>query len=166
MLLIFHFQNKPADCLELSENQDELQVHYTGYLETGDIFDSSENAAKKPITLVLGNRQVIPGWEEGLLGMCAGEKRRLIIPPNLAYGKAGYPPVIPPDATLLFDVTLVSITKHGYGTSVDIDYLLQLCKFLLFPAAALYIFYYLYCRYKAETQATKQFRGKNSRKKK
>ncbi|BFZ21450.1 hypothetical protein BsWGS_24489 [Bradybaena similaris] len=167
--LVTLVMSKPEECYELSENQDEVQVHYTGYLETGDIFDSSEGPGKKPITFVLGSRQVIPGWEEGLLNMCAGEKRRLIIPPNLAYGKAGFPPVIPPDATLLFEVTLLSLHKRGPASFGDIDTLLQLVKFLLIPAVALYIFYYLYHRYRAETQAAKehkQFRGKGSRKRK
>lgn len=85
---------------------DEVDVHYTGWLENGSKFDSSLDRGQ-PIHLRLGSHQVIPGWEEGLTGMKEGGKRRLIIPPNLAYGPNGRPPVIPPNATLTFEVELV-----------------------------------------------------------
>lgn len=84
-----------------------VSVHYTGYLTDGTKFDSSIGG--DPIVFPLGAGQVIPGWDEGLLGMKVGEKRRLIIPPALAYGADGAGGVIPPNATLVFDVELMEV---------------------------------------------------------
>lgn len=84
-----------------------VAVHYTGWLEDGTKFDSSLDRGE-PIVLQLGQGQVIEGWEEGLTGMKVGGKRQLIIPPSLAYGEEGAGGVIPPNATLIFDVELVA----------------------------------------------------------
>jgi peptidylprolyl isomerase len=88
-------------------------VQYTGWLYTksgqkGAKFDSSLDRGK-PITFTLGQKQVIPGWDEGVVGMKVGGKRTLIIPPELAYGSTGAAGIIPPNATLIFDVELVSV---------------------------------------------------------
>lgn len=64
---------------------------------------------EQPLTFTLGTGQVIKGWEQGLLGMCVGEKRRLVIPPELAYGASGAGEKIPPDATLIFETELIKI---------------------------------------------------------
>jgi peptidylprolyl isomerase len=85
-----------------------VQVHYTGYLESGEIFDSSIER-EKPIEFELGKGMVIPGWEEGLKLLRKGEKARFIIPSKLAYGEAGRPPKIPPMANLIFDVELLDV---------------------------------------------------------
>lgn len=85
-----------------------ISVDYTGKLSDGTVFDSSIPRGQ-PFTLVLGSGQVIAGWEMGLLGMKVGEQRRLTIPPALAYGKNGIGGVIPPNATLIFDVEMKSI---------------------------------------------------------
>ena len=84
-----------------------VSVHYTGWLTNGTKFDSSVDRGD-PIQFVLGTGRVIPGWDEGVQGMLPGEKRQLKIPYQLAYGEEGRPPVIPPKATLIFDVQLVS----------------------------------------------------------
>lgn len=96
---------------------DEVTVHYTGWLldeaETdlkGDQFDSSVDR-DEPFRFGLAQRQVIRGWDEGVAGMRVGGKRTLIIPPDLAYGARGYPPVIPPSSTLVFDVLLLGVEK-------------------------------------------------------
>jgi FKBP-type peptidyl-prolyl cis-trans isomerase len=87
-----------------------VSVHYTGWLTTGEKFDSSLDHGK-PFVFTLGAGQVIPGWDEGVAGMKAGGKRQLRIPPALGYGDSGAGGVIPPKATLIFDVELVEVGK-------------------------------------------------------
>lgn len=85
---------------------DTLTVHYVGALENGDVFEDSY-ASGEPYTFRLGARTVIQGWEQGLVGMRVGGKRRLIVPPALAYGSQGRPP-IPPNAILHFEIELIA----------------------------------------------------------
>ena len=85
-----------------------VEVNYTGWLADGTKFDSSLDKGQT-FSFVIGIGKVIPGWDEGVASMKVGGQRRLIIPPGLAYGANGYPPVIPANAQLTFDVELLSI---------------------------------------------------------
>jgi FKBP-type peptidyl-prolyl cis-trans isomerase FkpA len=85
-----------------------VTVHYVGTLTDGSKFDSSRDRGKG-FTFALGAGEVIRGWDEGVAGMKVGGLRRLTIPHQLAYGERGYPPVIPPRATLVFEVELLSV---------------------------------------------------------
>jgi FKBP-type peptidyl-prolyl cis-trans isomerase len=98
-------------CGPAAKSGSTVSVQYTGWLEkTGKKFDSSYDRHAQPISVALGQGQVIKGWDEGVVGMKRGGSRRLIIPAALAYGAAGQPPTIPPNSTLIFDVTVVSIS--------------------------------------------------------
>merc|ERR1712236_145884 len=105
------YLSKPDSCEKVARNGDMLSIHYVGTLESGAKFDSSYDR-NEPFKFQIGVGQVIKGWEEGVLGMCVGEKRRLIVPPELGYGDQGAGDIIPGGATLFFDVELIS-TEEG-----------------------------------------------------
>jgi FKBP-type peptidyl-prolyl cis-trans isomerase len=92
-----------------AKSGDTVHVQYTGTLMNGEKFDSSYDHGGTPFKVALGKGEVIKGWDEGLVGVKVGGKRKLLIPPDLGYGAEGSPPKIPPNAGLIFDVELVSI---------------------------------------------------------
>ncbi|XP_022727834.1 peptidyl-prolyl cis-trans isomerase FKBP15-1-like [Durio zibethinus] len=114
-------KHKPKSCDIQAHKGDRIKVHYRGKLTDGTVFDSSFERGD-PIEFELGSGQVIKGWDQGLLGMCVGEKRKLKIPAKLGYGAQGSPPTIPGGATLIFDTELVAVNgkpSSGGDTSED-----------------------------------------------
>ena len=93
---------------KVTKSGDTISVHYTGKLEDGTKFDSSVDRGT-PFDFTIGQGQVIAGWEQGLLDMKVGEKRTLTIPSEMGYGAQGAGGIIPPDATLIFEVELMGI---------------------------------------------------------
>ena len=91
---------------------DSVEVHYIGKLENGKKFDASRDRGQT-LPFQIGAGQLIAGFDEGVIGMRVGGVRELTIPPELGYGDAGQPPVIPPNSTLIFEVELVSITSSS-----------------------------------------------------
>ena len=94
---------------ESAKKGNTVMVHYTGWLEDGTKFDSSVDR-NEPFAFVLGAGQVIQGWDQGVATMRIGDKVKLTIPPQLAYGAEGYPGAIPPNATLIFEVELLEVS--------------------------------------------------------
>jgi FKBP-type peptidyl-prolyl cis-trans isomerase FkpA len=93
----------------IANDGDHVKVHYTGWFTNGKKFDSTVDA-NQPYSFTLGKGDVIKGWDEGIAGMKVGGKRQLRIPPELAYGDVGFKTIVPPNATLIFDVQLLAVT--------------------------------------------------------
>ena len=107
-------------------NHSKIKVHYTGMLEDGTKFDSSYDRGE-PFSFQIGLRQVIKGWETGIIGMKVGGKRTLIIPPEFGYGERGAGALIPPNSTLVFDIEIIDIQPPAYNliTTDEIQNLLK-----------------------------------------
>lgn len=104
-----------GDAVHFPKNGDSCLIHYVGYLEDGTEFDNSYRR-DRPMCVLLGADQLIVGLEKTLLKMSRGQKGRVIIPQKFAYGEKGYPPVIPPLASLTYEVELISFSKGSYQT--------------------------------------------------
>merc|ERR1711884_1004317 len=122
--LMVEYVQVPEACEVKVKRSDLLTMHYTGTLEDGTKFDSSVDR-NEPFQFQIGIGQVIKGWDEGIVGMCVGEKRKLIVPPELGYGDQGAGQVIPGGATLYFDIEVLE-TESGPAPvnvfkQIDID---------------------------------------------
>tara|TARA_B100001250_G_scaffold2042_1_gene1802 strand:- start:4243 stop:4581 length:339 start_codon:yes stop_codon:yes gene_type:complete len=95
-----------------AKDYNKVVVNYTGKLEDGSVFDSSLNPGRSPFTFTLGSGSVIKGWDQGLKKMKVGGKRKLTIPPDLAYGSNGAGSAVPPNATLIFEVELLEVEAY------------------------------------------------------
>jgi len=108
-----------ANCTSKAGDGDTLAMYYSGALEDGTVFIASprgdDQHTARPMTFTVGAKQVLPGWEQGVLGMCVGERRRITIPPQLGFGLAAVPisatTTVPANSTLLFEVELVAIEQ-------------------------------------------------------
>lgn len=106
--LEIHNTFKPENCDRKAKATDVITLHYKGTLqETGHVFDSSYER-QEPFSFQIGIGQVILGWEKGLVGVCAGEKRKLVVPPHLAYGDTKHEQ-IPPRSTLIFEIEVIKV---------------------------------------------------------
>ena len=111
--LVVQILSGPESCDRPTRSKDTVSVHYRGTLQSnGKLFDESYKRGE-PFEFTLGVGQVIEGWDQGLLDMCPGQKRRLTIPPELGYGQRGAGNDIPPGATLVFETELLKIVKEG-----------------------------------------------------
>jgi FKBP-type peptidyl-prolyl cis-trans isomerase FkpA len=95
----------------IAEEGMKVTVNYTGWLTDGTKFDSSYDPGRQPLQFTIGAGQVIRGWDEGVKGMRVGGRRKLTIPPDLAYGERGYPGAIPPNSTLVFEVEFLGVAN-------------------------------------------------------
>lgn len=112
---------KPKSCELKAHKGDSVSVHYRGTLTDGTLFDESYGRGQ-PLDFKLGQGSVIKGWDQGILGMCVGEKRKLKIPAKLGYGAQGAPPKIPGGATLIFETELMSVNgRTGTGPEDVVD---------------------------------------------
>ncbi|XP_053554819.1 peptidyl-prolyl cis-trans isomerase FKBP10 [Bombina bombina] len=118
---------KPSGCNRTVQDSDFVRYHYNGTLLDGTYFDSSYSRSSTYDTYV-GSGWLIKGMDQGLLGMCAGEKRKITIPPYLAYGEKGYGTVIPPHSSLVFDVLLIDFHNPKDGIKIDNQVIPQSCK--------------------------------------
>lgn len=107
-LFILIAQGNKNTTMQNAQLGNNVTVHYQGMLEDGSIFDSSYKR-NEPFSFNLGAGEVIKGWDEGVVGMHIGEKKRLVVPPEKGYGEYGMPPVIPPNASLIFDIEMIEI---------------------------------------------------------
>ncbi|KAM3621075.1 uncharacterized protein V6R79_005573 [Siganus canaliculatus] len=153
---------KPETCSVLSEMGDTVKIHYTGKVLDGKVFDSS--LSREPLVVDLGKRTVIAGLEQSLLGVCEGQKMKAIIPSHLAYGKKGYPPTIPGDAALEFEVEVVSLVKQTQWQKMVNDVLPLVCLALV-PTLLGLVGLYLYQKANAEKPSKKKSKDKKSKKK-
>uniref|UniRef100_A0A4W5R3Y0 peptidylprolyl isomerase n=1 Tax=Hucho hucho TaxID=62062 RepID=A0A4W5R3Y0_9TELE len=153
----------PETCSIMSEMGDTLQIHYTGkLLADGKVIDSS--LSRDPLVVVLGKRTIIPGLEQSLLGVCEGQKIRTTIPPHLAYGKRGYPPTIPADAALEFEVEVMSLIQATPWQKMVNDVFPLVCLGLV-PTLLGMVGLYLYNKANAQRPGKKKAKDKKSKNK-
>ncbi|KAJ0023762.1 hypothetical protein NQD34_003661 [Periophthalmus magnuspinnatus] len=153
---------KPETCDVLSVMGDTLQIHYTGKLTDGKVIDTS--LSRDPLVVELGKRTVITGLEQSLVGVCAGQKIKATIPAHLAYGKKGYPPTIPGDAVLEFEVEVISVSQQTPWQKMVNDVFPVVCLALV-PTLLGLVGLYLYKKANAQKQGKKKAKDKKSKKK-
>jgi len=156
--------SKPSEseCYPVAQDGDNIAVHYVGQLENGKVFDSSEE--REPMVVQVGAGRTIPGFEEGLKGMCPGEERMITIPPELAYGDKGVPPTIPPRATLIFKLSCISVDRPSIGKDF-LPFFQSISPFLVVVLIVAY-FYYKFNNTDEPVTVSKKTQKLDSKKKK
>ncbi|MED6279445.1 hypothetical protein CHARACLAT_000909 [Characodon lateralis] len=154
---------KPETCSVLSTVGDTLRIHYTGRLMDGKVIDSS--LSRDPLIVELGKRTVIPGLEQSLIGVCEGQKIKATIPSHLAYGKKGYPPTIPGDAALEFEVEVISVAQQTQWQKIINDVFPLVCLALV-PTLLGLVGLYLYKKANAQKPSKKKSKDKKSKRNK
>ncbi|XP_065150087.1 peptidyl-prolyl cis-trans isomerase FKBP11 [Paramisgurnus dabryanus] len=152
----------PETCTVTSNMGDTLQIHYTGRLMDGKVIDTS--LSREPLLVELGKRSVITGLEQALVGVCEGQKIKATIPAHLAYGKRGYPPTIPGDSALEFDVEVISLSQQTPWQKLVNDVLPLVCLALV-PTLLGLVGIYLYKKANAQAHGKKKSKDKKSKKK-
>ncbi|XP_065897818.1 peptidyl-prolyl cis-trans isomerase FKBP2-like [Dysidea avara] len=147
-------EHKPEYCPDTAQPGDTVSVHYVGALENGQVFDTSKQEGRQPFELTLGKGTVIKGWEEGLIGICQGEVRKLIIPSHLGYGDRGMPPHIPGKATLIFSIECLKLTKNSVFNITDEQK--QLLFYVGIFIIGILVVYELYQRVNKEEKESKK----------
>ncbi|KAK2857920.1 hypothetical protein Q7C36_005839 [Tachysurus vachellii] len=153
---------KPETCTLTSTMGDTLHIHYTGRLLDGKVIDSS--LSRDPLVVELGKRTVIAGLEQALVGVCEGQKIKATIPAHLAYGKRGYPPTIPGDAALEFEVEVISLLQQTPWQKLVNDVFPLVCLALV-PTLLGLVGLYLYKKANTQPQGKKKSKDKKSKKK-
>lgn len=139
---------RPEQCDSTAEEGDKITVEYSGFLESGVMFDTTSLAERGPLNFTLGTNTVIPGLERGILGMCLGEKRKLVIPSHLAYGNQGYR-TIPGDTTIFFDVELTAQLKKS-----PLEKTVNAVHFFFFPLTTWAVIFYLWNKMNSDQKAS------------
>ncbi|XP_072540747.1 peptidyl-prolyl cis-trans isomerase FKBP11 isoform X1 [Salminus brasiliensis] len=153
---------KPETCTVTSAMGDTLHIHYTGRLLDGKVIDSS--LSREPLVVELGKRTVISGLEQALIGVCEGQKIKATIPAHLAYGKRGYPPTIPGDSALEFEVEVISLLQQTPWQKLVNDVFPIMCLALV-PTLLGLVGLYLYNKANTQPHGKKKNKDKKSKKK-
>uniref|UniRef100_A0A673XL76 peptidylprolyl isomerase n=5 Tax=Salmoninae TaxID=504568 RepID=A0A673XL76_SALTR len=116
----------PGDARTFPKKGQTCVVHYTGMLQNGKKFDSSRDR-NKPFKFKIGRQEVIKGWEEGIAQMSVGQRAKITCTPDMAYGVTGHPGVIPPNATLIFDVELLKL-ELSFFCGIGMNFYMEIAK--------------------------------------
>ncbi|XP_065176396.1 FK506-binding protein 2-like [Sycon ciliatum] len=149
---------KPESCSLLAAKGDKVGIHYTGTHTSGEVFDSSKG--RSPFSFKLGDGKTIAGFDQGVVGMCIGEKRMVTVPPHLGYGEKGHPPAIPPSATLKFEIELVELDQASVFSSGSFGTTFNTAAPLFLLGV---VIYYLYNKAQNEDTSKKRPKPKAAR---
>ena len=134
-------EEKPDVCEYFARLGDTVHIEFTGMLRDGRVFDTNMKDKQQPLKVELGAGLLVRGWERGIQGMCVGERRKLVIPPHLGYGAKGVVGMIPPEATLLFHVHLLTLERQTVTGQIS-----NFVQIAVWPVGIFIFLHYLYCK--------------------